>query len=261
MTDASPAAPAAAPAAPAATTPATPAAPAAATATTTPAATTTTTPASPAAPAAPATPAAPAADLAAAQGTDLVALITADPAKAAAEIARLRGAEGDARVAAKTAAADEARKQLAADLAKFLDPNAEGEVTVEQVQQKLVEAGARGDAAERRLAVIEAAWAAGIDRTKLGYLEFELGRDQKLSGVAHNADEFGATLAAAIQARVSADPSLKTPGAVTTTGAEAMAGSQGAEAVTKERFDSMSLQERQKLYLEDRDTYNRLVNS
>lgn len=184
-----------------------------------------------------------------------------NPEKARAEIERLRNERGAERVAAKAAAAEEARKGLAQDLIKFLDPDSEGEVTVEQVQQKLVEAGARGDAAERRLAIIEAAWEQGIDRTKLGYLEFELGRDAKLKDVAHTAEDFGATLTAAIQARVSADPSLKTPGAVTTTGAEQFAGGGGGEAVTKERFEAMSLQERQKLYLEDRATYDRLVNS
>lgn len=183
-----------------------------------------------------------------------------DPEMARAEVERSRREAAKHRVNAKTAAED-ARKTLAADLIKFLDPSSEGEVTVEQVQQKLVESGARGDVAERRLAILEAAWVAGIDRTKLGYLEFELGRDTNLASVSHSADDFSDTLAAAIQARVSADPSLKTPGAVTTTGAEKFAGSDTESVVTKERFASMSLQERQKLYLEDRATYDRLVNS
>lgn len=249
----------AAAAAAAAPTPAAPAATPAAPATPAAAAAAAPTPAAPAAPAA----GTPAGDLAAAtDAASLQALIAADPAKAAASILALRQENATERVNGKTAAAEDARKALAADLIKFLDPSANAEdATPEALTAKLTETNARADNSERRLSVVEAAWGQGIDPSKLAFVEFQLSRDPKLAAIAHNSPEWGASLTAAIQALTSADPSIKTPGAVTTTGAEGFAGSNGTEAVTKAQFDAMSLDERTKLYRSDKATYDRLVNS
>lgn len=226
-----------------------------------PAGTETTTPpaASPATVAAQ-TPAAPTTTATAENAADSALL--ADPAAMYAELQRVRREAGTERVNAKTTAAAEAVAEERKRIAKILDPDSTGaEVTPEQLTHQLTETSARADSAERRAAVLEAAWSAGIDKSKMAFLEFTLGRDTKLAGIPHTESEFGATLTAAIQALISADPSYRTPGAVTTSGAEVIAGGNSTEAVTKAQFDAMSIADRTKLFREDKATYDRLNNS
>lgn len=166
------------------------------------------TPAAPAAPAAPVTPTVvpPNAQPAAATTSPAAPApgdgLPDDPAALKAEILRLRGENASARTNAKQAAADQARKELTAELAKAL-----GLAPDEQDPAKLTEQLTAAQAAQREaqimLAVHQSAAAAGVDATKL------LNRYDFRTGLAQLDPAKPDGITAAITAAVTADPTLK----------------------------------------------------
>lgn len=184
----------------------------------------------------------------------------ADPDKARREIERLRRERGDERINAKTAAADEARTQLLQQLTAVLDPNAKGgeAPTVESLTATVTETQGSLDAAQRRVAILEAAWDAGVDRKRMGYLSYLLSQDNTLSKLPVSADAFAATLTASLSREIDADPTLKGQVPQVVSGAQGFSGA-GQQAMSKAEFDALSIEDRTRIYRDNPSEYQRLV--
>jgi len=187
----------------------------------------------------------------------------ADPDKAKREIERLRRENGDARINAKTAAAEEARKEMLATLTKALDPNASGdEPTIESLTSLLDAAKGDGTSAKIESAVVREAWAAGVDPKRVEYLQFVLGKRADFKSVDAASADLGATLKTMISEEIGNDSSLKATGAQQTTGDSQFGGADsGTKQYTLTEFKAMSMQQRQELYRANRAEYDRLTNS
>lgn len=187
-----------------------------------------------------------------------------DPAAARAEIERLRKQNGDDRVNAKNAARDEGKTEAQTALAKALAPLLgielpdEQQATPEQLAEQVANVTGERDAAVTEAAVVRTAYELGVDPTKLDYLAFKLGKGEKLDP---SAADFSGKLKASITALMAADATLKRPGAVAASGVENLAGSGGGDAITAEKFATMTLAEKQNLYKTDRATYDRLTGN
>lgn len=208
---------------------------------------------------------------------DLQATFTGLPAEAQAallahlgnregEIVKLRKEAGDQRINAKQKAAQDGARKAIADLAAAAGIEIPGLAadeapTADQVAAQLTTVQTERDAAQRQSAVVEAAWQAQIDPTKLPYLQFLLTRDTALQQVAPTAPEFRGMLAASIAASVAADATLKLPGAAVASGVENLGGSSGSDTITQERFNAMSMAEKSQLFLSDKATYDRLAGN
>lgn len=200
--------------------------------------------------------------------TDASATPWDDPATARAEIERLRRERGDERIAAKATARDEgmqtAIKALAA--AVGIELPSEGPATLEEALPLIGTVTTERDAAreaqtaaERRLLAVTEAWAAGINPTKLTYLEYLLGNDDTFKTLDPKDAEAGAKVKASIAAQVAADPTLKTTGSTAASGAQSYGGAGEPTEITQAQFDAWPLDKRQELYFADRATYNRLT--
>lgn len=182
----------------------------------------------------------------------------ADPAKARAEIARLRREAGDQRINAKATAASEARAAVLADINRALNPDAADNATptVEGLTAQLATAATAGTAAAMEAATVRAAWEAGINPTKLGFLQYQLSTDKSLDA---SAPDFAAKLTSSIAALVAADSSLKLTGSAVASGVESIGGANGSATITPEAFSSMSIMERTALYNTNRAAYDKLT--
>lgn len=181
------------------------------------------------------------------------------------ENARLRRERGDERINAKNAARQEGATEQQKALAKALAPLLGIEVpddaapTPEQLAEQVGTVTSERDAAKLDSAVNLAAWQAGIDPGKLGYLKYALTQADALKGIDPSAPDAGAKIKALVDAQASTDPSLKMAGATAATGAEKVGGADSGATITPEKFAAMSLAERQQLYVTDKDLYNRLA--
>lgn len=183
------------------------------------------------------------------------------------ENAALRRERGDERINAKNAAREEGKSEAALAFAKALAPvlgielPGEQAATPEQLTAQVASVTSERDAALKDAATVRAAMAAGVDPTKLDYLQFQLGRNRDYQGLALDAPDFDAKLAASISALVAQDSTLKLTGSAQASGVENLGGSGGADEITPEKFAAMSIQDRQDLYLNDKPTYDRLVSA
>lgn len=192
-----------------------------------------------------------------------------DPAKELqrlqAENLRLRKEAGDQRINAKNAAREDGMRQAAIALAKAAGielPSDDAEPpTVEKVSQQLSQVQAERNAAALRAATIEAAWQAGVDPTKLGYLSYALSQNPAYTGLDPAAPDFSANLQAAIDAQVSMDTTLKLTGSAVASGVERLGGASGSSTITPEAFAQMNITERSNLYKTDKATYDKLVGN
>lgn len=187
-----------------------------------------------------------------------------DPAAARAEIERLRKQNGDERVNAKNAARDEGKNEAQTALAKALAPllgielPGEQQATPEQLAEQIAKVAGERDAATYDAAVTRTAYELGVDPTKLDYLAFKLSKGEKLDTAS---PDFSDKLKTSITALMAEDATLKRPGAVGASGVENLAGSGGSDAITPERFATMTLMEKQNLYNTDRAAYDRLTGN
>lgn len=186
---------------------------------------------------------------------------TAD--EAVAEMRRLRAADAERRVSRK-GMADTLR-----DLAKAAGvegvladeaPTVEG--LARDLQAKTVDmerASERATKAESDLAVIRAAWAAGISPEREGYLSFLMSSDTEVTA-ARGTDQFGATVSSKIAALAGSDPMLKgTAGSGgKASGPDSFGGANGSSAITPEAFEAMSYDERLDLFQKNPEEYRRL---
>jgi len=192
-----------------------------------------------------------------------------DPVKAKAEIERLRRERGDERIEAKRTAAEEARTELLSALTVALGgkPDAATPPTVETLTEQVGTvtterdtAISERDAAKRSADVLRAAIAAGVNPSRLDYVEFLLGKRADLNGVALDDASWGGTLTAAIADEIAKDSSLKTPGANIGTGGPGFSGAGAAGQMTKSEFDALPYAKRADLYRTNKPEYDRLVN-
>lgn len=157
----------------------------------------------------------------------------ADPVKAQAEIERLRSENAKARTNAKATAAEEARKALAGEIAKILDPNSsDTPPDPAQLTQQLTTTAAEAKQAKLELAVFRAAADSGANASALLDSRSFLAAVDSLDAT----DTAGITTA--IQAAVQKDPRLKaTPGAAPVGGAPQVGGgSAPARTYTREQL-------------------------
>ncbi len=182
----------------------------------------------------------------------------------AAKIARLEQSVKDAnaeaarsRVRGKTAA-DEAQSALAQQIGKALGLVSDDPATPEQLAQQVTEATTARETAETaakaaqvELAVFRAAGAAGADPAAL------LDSTSFTRTLADVDPTDPAAITAAIKTAVTNNPRLRAQAAGASSADHA--GGSGEGAITKERFDTMSGAERNRLYTSDPATYNRLT--
>ena len=192
-----------------------------------------------------------------------------DPAKELqrlqAENLRLRKEAGDQRINAKNAAREDGMRQAAIALAKAAGIELPGDdaepPTVEKVSEQLTQVQTERNAAALRAATIEAAWKAGVDPTKLGYLSYALSQNPAYTGLDTAAADFSENLQAAIDAQVSMDTTLKLTGSAVASGVERLGGASGSSTITPEAFAQMNITERSNLYKTDKATYDKLVGN
>lgn len=181
--------------------------------------------------------------------------------EAVAEMRRLRQSEAQKRVERK--GLPDALKVLAQAAGIELPDEAP---TVESLgrdlQAKTVDldrANERATKAEADLAIVRAAWAAGIDPQREKYLAFTLAEDTEVASK-RGTDEFGATVSAKITSLAGSDPMLKgnagSGGAAS--GPDSFGGANGSSAITPEKFEAMSYEERLNLFETKPEEYRRL---
>jgi len=117
----------------------------------------------------------------------------------------------------------------------------------------------RATKAESDLAILRAAWAAGVDPAREKYLAFALSDDTEVTN-ARGTDAYGATVAAKITALVASDPMLKgnAGSGSRASGADNFAGSGGAGQMTPEQFEALSYEDRLALFEKNPEEYRRL---
>ncbi|GAA1994320.1 hypothetical protein GCM10009799_20530 [Nocardiopsis rhodophaea] len=131
-----------------------------------------------------------------------------DPVDLARMVRDLRKENASARTNAKSAAAEEARKQLAAELGKILDPNADEEADPAQLAVQLTAAQREAATLRTERAAEKAARKAGIDADAL--LDSRSFAD-KLGKLDASGDDFSTALDALV-AEFADDPRYKTAG-------------------------------------------------
>lgn len=126
-------------------------------------------------------------------------------------------------------------------------------------QVDLQRATERADKAEGDLAVIRAAWAAGISPEREGYLSFLMSSDTEVQA-ARGTDQFGATVSSKITALAGSDPMLKgnAGSGGRASGPDSFGGANGSSAITPEQFEAMSYDERLDLFQKNPEEYRRL---
>lgn len=173
---------------------------------------------------------------------------------------------GDNRIKARdTAAQDGARKALAeaAKLAGLdipgLTDTDKGEADPKALAAQITSTASERDQARKDLATVTAAFAAGVDPAKLGYLRYQLSQDRTYQGLALDAGDFDAKLASSINGLLAQDATLRLTGTAQASGVEKVGGSNGGGEITPEQFARMSISDRTALYQTDKATYDRLV--
>lgn len=168
---------------------------------------------------------------------------------------------GDSRIQSKANAAQEAREQLLATLTQALNPQAAEPASVEQVTQQLTAAQQLAATSARETAVVQAAWQAGVDPTRLDFLQWKLSKADGFGALDPASADFRAKITEQVAAQVAADPTLRAAGTVQASGVEQPGGASGASAITPEAWAAMSLAERQNLYHTDKAAYDRLAGN
>lgn len=195
----------------------------------------------------------------ASSATDAEASPWDDPAKAKSEIERLRRENASARTTAKQTAADEARTALVQDLGKALGLVKDGDSapTPEQLTEQATAARDEARVARVELAVYQRAAAHQGDPAALLDSRAFLA---KVADLDPTADDFGATVDAAITAAIDTNPKLKAA-PVQASGPSSVdhAGGTGEGAVTKEQFAAMSPAEKNALYVKNPTLYRQLT--
>ena len=117
----------------------------------------------------------------------------------------------------------------------------------------------RAAKAEADLAILRAAWAAGISPDREKYLAFVLGDDTEVKA-ARGTDQFGATVSSKITALAGSDPMLKgnAGSGGRASGPDSFGGAEGSSAITPEKFEAMSYDERLELFQKNPEEYRRL---
>lgn len=183
------------------------------------------------------------------------------PEEARREIARLRKENGDARMNAKQKAAEEARTALLKEVMGVLDPTSTEEATPEALLARVQTTEVERDKAVVAAALVREAWEQGVDPARLEYLQFLVTRREDYATLSPANQGWGDTLKSMVTEVVASDRTLKATGAQKGTGDGQFGGAGDTPSITKEQFASMSMQERTALYLNDRATYDRLVNA
>ena len=183
-----------------------------------------------------------------------------------AEARRYQREAGDERINAKqTAAQDGARKALAeaAKLAGLEIPGLtdtdKGEADPKALATAVTQANQERDQARKDAATVKAAFLAGVDPAKLGYLQYQLTQNREYQALALDAADFDAKLSASINGLLAQDATLRLTGTAQASGVENLGGSNGSGEITPEQFGRMSISERTNLYQTDKATYDRLV--
>jgi hypothetical protein len=167
---------------------------------------------------------------------------------------------GDRRIQAKSAT-DTAMRDAALAFAKAAGleiPGTEAP-TLETVTQQLGGVTTERDEARMTAALTSTAWEQGVDRAKLGYLQYQLSQDAAYKALDPTAADFSDKLSAIVASKLAADATLKAAGSAGASGVESLGGASGNSAITQERFNAMSVAERTDLYTSDRATYDRLA--
>lgn len=181
--------------------------------------------------------------------------------EAVAEMRRLRGEQAKARVERK--GLPDALRVLADAAGIELPDDAP---TVESLgrdlqarQVDLDRATERATKAEADAAIIRAAWAAGIPAEREGYLSFLMSSDTDVQN-ARGTDQFGATVSSKITALAGSDPMLKgnAGSGGRASGPDSFGGANGSSAITPEKFEAMSYDERLDLFQKNPEEYRRL---
>lgn len=182
------------------------------------------------------------------------------------QIADLRRERGDERMNAKAQAAQDGARKAIADAAKLagleipgLTDEDNSAADPKALAGQITELTGERDGARTAQAITDVAWEQGVDRTKLGYLNYQLSQDATLKGLDGTTAEGRGKISAAVAALVAADSTLKLTGSAQAGGVEQLAGSGTADEISQEAFNSMSMLGRAELNQRDPAAYQRLV--
>jgi len=162
---------------------------------------------------------------------------------------------GDSRIGSK----ENARKEVLEVIAKALGGGEETPPTVEAVTSQLTQVQAAADANARQAALVQAAWEAKVDPTKLDYLGWKLDKASDFGTLDPKADDFRAKVSAAVAAQLAADPTLGAAGTVQASGTETHGGASTGSALTKDAWNALPISERTRIFQTDRATYDRMT--
>jgi len=183
-----------------------------------------------------------------------------------AEARRYQREAGDERINAKNNASQEGARKALAEAAKLagleipgLTDTDKGEADPKALAAAVTQANEERDAARKDAATVKAAYAAGVDPAKLGYVQYLLTQNRDYQGLVVDAADFDAKLGASINSLLAADATLRLTGTAQASGVENLGGSNGSGEITPEQFGRMSISERTNLYQTDKATYDRLV--
>lgn len=187
-----------------------------------------------------------------------------DPAAARREIEKLRRENGDARINAKNQAAEDAKREQLIAVAKALGIEIpEGEKpTVDTLTEQLNQQTTQATEAQREANATKIELATYKEASKLGIDPDRLTNLRSFEAATRDLDptsaEFTAKVIEAINAEVAKDQSLKRPGGTSRSGAENFGGAGGTQTLTKEQFAGLSIEDKGKLFVNNRSEFDRL---
>lgn len=190
-----------------------------------------------------------------------------DPEAARREIEKLRKENGDARIQAKAQAAEQARQDAISAFAKAMGIDIPGDEkpTVEGLTEKLNAVGTEAEQARAALkqSQIELAILKEASKQKVDIDRLINSRSfyENVTSFDPTAEDFATAVQVAIEAEVEKDRTLKATGGPAKSGAETYGGTGDQQAITKEQFEAMSLDEKTQLFRTNRAEFDRLANA
>lgn len=181
------------------------------------------------------------------------------------EARRYQAEAGDQRINAKNEANRDGQRKALAEVAKLAGlkipglTDGDGDADPKVLAAQITTANGERDAARLDATMLRQAVAAGAAPDKLDYLAFKLSQSNEYRQIDPNAADASAKVRASIDAALAQDATLRQTGTVQVSGVENHGGSNGADAITPDKFKAMTIQERQDLYFKDQAQYDRLV--
>lgn len=188
------------------------------------------------------------------------------------DIARLEREKTDVRVAKEGEIKKEAKRTEMIALARVMGVDGvQDNDTLESVTEKITgktlsksdtpDATAAQKAQALQTATVTEAWKLGVSPERADYLAFKLGQNPEYKNLDTESSDFATKLQTIIKTVVASDTAFgQSSGGAGSSGGGNHGGSGGNQQITQEAFNSMSIDEKSKLFDTNRSEFDRLIS-